>query len=611
MKRLYRILRVTVLLSLLMPWVAISAESQNLVDIELNLGEDESLMRIIGAKADEIRKLTLSGYLTAEDIRFLVSKDGLINMEELDISKASIWELDGADYYCYYNRYYYVKNNTIGYLMFVNLPDKLEKIILPDNVVEIEDGAFDHDLQLEFSNNPNFVVEGGLLYDKNKTRLIFATDQADAYVIPETVTSISSLSFQATAIKQVDIPSSVTYVGEKAFADCTGLSVVKFTDRGNKAEGLKIAGGAFMKCDLSELQLPDNTSEVGDSAFYENSIEELVLPEGIKCIGDSAFLGYSATRQFVPSSVESIGVNAFYSETLNSIEVDADNEYYSSHNGALFNKDKTILLSFPGGKTGSYSVPNGVNRIEKYAFYRSVCDEVELPSSTNVIGEYAFEYSKTPLVNLSGVERIGKYAFYRSGIKSANIPLVEELYAYTFYSCRNLEYLNISGAFRAGEQAVNWLTGLKTLEVGEMKIGGDFHLCPLLREVYCYAERPPVGVSFKRGIGEGEKTKVYLATLYVPKGSYVYYWGSSEWGNFGEIIEMGDGSVEEIGGDGIAVRTVDGRIVVEGCGDGVLAEVYDLSGRLAYAGEAAAIPELSAGIYVVRIAGVAYKVAVR
>ena len=93
------------MLSLLMPWVAISAESQNLVDIELNLGEDESLVRIIGAKADEIRKLTLSGYLTAEDIRFLVSKDGLINMEELDISKASIWELDGADYYCYYNRY--------------------------------------------------------------------------------------------------------------------------------------------------------------------------------------------------------------------------------------------------------------------------------------------------------------------------------------------------------------------------------------------------------------------------------------------------------------------------------------------------------------------------
>ena len=46
-----------------------------------------------------------------------------------------------------------------------------------------------------------------------------------------------------------------------------------------------------------------------------------------------------------------------------------DNSNYSSQDGVLFNKDKTILIQYPGGKQGYYSIPTSVTSIGDYGFY--------------------------------------------------------------------------------------------------------------------------------------------------------------------------------------------------------------------------------------------------
>ena len=54
--------------------------------------------------------------------------------------------------------------------------------------------------------------------------------------------------------------------------------------------------------------------------------------------------------------------------SLTGITVDAFNSFYSSVDGVLFNKSQTTLIQCPGGKAGSYTIPNSVTDIGYHAF---------------------------------------------------------------------------------------------------------------------------------------------------------------------------------------------------------------------------------------------------
>jgi hypothetical protein len=43
---------------------------------------------------------------------------------------------------------------------------------------------------------------------------------------------------------------------------------------------------------------------------------------------------------------------------LTAINVDANNPNYSSIDGVWFNKLQDILIQYPAGKTGNYTIPN-------------------------------------------------------------------------------------------------------------------------------------------------------------------------------------------------------------------------------------------------------------
>jgi len=84
------------------------------------------------------------------------------------------------------------------------------------------------------------------------------------------------------------------------------------------------------------------------------------------------------------------------------IEVSPRNPHFSSEEGVLFNKDKTILTKFPRRKLNShYIVPDGVRKIDSYAF--SSCNRltyIEFPDSLTEVDENAFEHTNA-ISNLS------------------------------------------------------------------------------------------------------------------------------------------------------------------------------------------------------------------
>jgi hypothetical protein len=77
---------------------------------------------------------------------------------------------------------------------------------------------------------------------------------------------------------------------------------------------------------------------------------------------------------------------------LTAIQVDPSNGSFSSLDGVLFDKAKSLLIQWPGGKSGSYTIPNTVTSIGDSAF--SFCGGltgVSIPNSVTSIGNYAFQ----------------------------------------------------------------------------------------------------------------------------------------------------------------------------------------------------------------------------
>jgi len=85
-------------------------------------------------------------------------------------------------------------------------------------------------------------------------------------------------------------------------------------------------------------------------------------------------------------------VSAFSScDGLTLINVETTNQNYSGVNGVLFDKNQINLIQYPGGKTGSYTIPSSVTSIGIWAFTNCTgLTSVTIPSSVTSIGDAAF-----------------------------------------------------------------------------------------------------------------------------------------------------------------------------------------------------------------------------
>ena len=135
----------------------------------------------------------------------------------------------------------------------------------------------------------------------------------------------------------------------------------------------------------------------------DTTVTEAVIPNeiyGIKVsiIEKYAFSGCTKlTKITIANSVENISVLAFEDcDYLNSINVDADNAVFSSLNGVLFNKNKTVLMTYPCGKTDTtYKIPDGVKAVFLPAFLDCAnLENIYIPSGLESIGRYAFSGCK-------------------------------------------------------------------------------------------------------------------------------------------------------------------------------------------------------------------------
>ena len=99
--------------------------------------------------------------------------------------------------------------------------------------------------------------------------------------------------------------------------------------------------------------------------------------------------------------------------SIKEFNVSKDNQYYSSVDGVLFNKDQTLLIKYPLGNTRTqYIVPGSVVIIGHDSFCDSNLGEVVLPDSVIKIEGDAFGYSRLQSIAFSNsVKNIDNSAF--------------------------------------------------------------------------------------------------------------------------------------------------------------------------------------------------------
>lgn len=268
------------------------------------------------------------------------------------------------------------------------------------SVTTIGDGAFaDESVEDVVAEKPLFLGETPI-----------KTGNEDVGVIvhlPEGITSIGDLAFFNAKIININIPSSVRYIGVGAFAGCP---IDQFSIEGKHEIFATIDGSLYNKSDKSLIAYVGNNT---------------LIPEGIVSIND-----YACYRKFInsswelPSTITFIGKYAF-SKSYIVLTTDMQKQQYSLLPESIYTIDDYAFwgCTFEGKDTGGKKMFDVIaeNHIGDYAFAetRFINDVFSYESSlikANTIGNHAFHRFcfdiNGPTLHLHvQANKIGEYAF--------------------------------------------------------------------------------------------------------------------------------------------------------------------------------------------------------
>lgn len=294
--------------------------------------------------------------------------------------------------------------------------DCVQKVTIPEGVTTIKKWAFNECKNLQSISLPDSLETIGL-------QAFWLCDSLESITIPKNASNPDGCAFWAcrglkevvfskglteisyemfrtcTSLHSVTIPDTVTSIGDRAFGGCKNLKEINIPD------SVEVLGeGAFYECSsLSNVRLSENLTSIPALTFNGCSIKEITLPYYVSSVGTGAF-DNSLEIINISAKLKSVDTLPLNSKSLKAINVPDDNSYYSSENGILYNKAKTILIRFPAAlKETEYMAPKTVVTISESAF----------KDNTNIRNIYLYEkcssVEPTAFQNCSHLDKIYFY----------------------------------------------------------------------------------------------------------------------------------------------------------------------------------------------------------
>lgn len=299
--------------------------------------------------------------------------------------------------------------------------DFLREVDLPESVEEIHKQAFYECANLERVHLPGKLRAIG-------SQAFMMCTKLSIIELPESLCEIGAQAFAfCEQLQQIRLPGSFVQFGSGAFQSCTGLRSVAV------CKGIeRIGSHAFANCgNLTEMLLPESVQEIGTGAFAHCvRLEQVCLPKGLQAIGREAFRRCLSLqrievptdtvikdRAFVDAPTEVIRKKAKPGKTTDDAAFKAINsgeKIAVSTNekntmpvkktepvkpaataSADFDIQNGVLLKYRG-REAHVRVPDGVVRIAKHAFTRTVTRTRVVQGLPPMLAEWAGEEWVTP-----------------------------------------------------------------------------------------------------------------------------------------------------------------------------------------------------------------------
>ena len=330
----------------------------------------------------------------------------------------------------------------------------IKHLVIEDGVTSIGKYAFCACESIQDVTMPTSLVNIGNL-------AFWSCSSISRIKIPDGVTHIGSQAFlQCKNLIRADVADSVTTIGDGAFSDCSQLYVVNIPQN-----LITLASGIFSDCTaLEHIAIPNGITTISQLAFAGcSNLKSVNIPDSVTAIGERAFSDCTSLPSIsIPDSVTTFFINndgwiaddishsPFSNCTsMTEIRVDANNPAYMAVDGILYNKERTILISYPAGKSEStFTVPGSVSDISWRAFSgASNLTQVVLPEGITEVGFSTFQdCTSLKSINIpDSVTLISQNAFSNcSNLQSIIIPEgVTTLSVYAFRNCTRLERITI------------------------------------------------------------------------------------------------------------------------------------------------------------------------
>ena len=204
--------------------------------------------------------------------------------------------------------------------------------------------------QNEGENMPAIFIEGtGALWDEH----FMNRDDVDAAIIRSGIQAIGSYTFaNMPALKHVELPETLTSIGDYAFAGDTAIEMVVFYGSPSQWEALEIGEGNGLLLDEEHLII------LGKDPQPEP--KWLCLPADLTAIEEYAFAGSGAENVVIPQSCDSVGAAAFQGcQKLHYVEFANDNTVIGA--GAFADCPNVVFLTAEGSAVESYALQNGID----------------------------------------------------------------------------------------------------------------------------------------------------------------------------------------------------------------------------------------------------------
>lgn len=244
--------------------------------------------------------INIAGPLNGTDIRFIREMLGKEVGEKETPGRLSVLDLTDATIHSggiSYDGTKFTEENTITYGMFAHCI-YLQKLMLPDNIRKIEEGAFKNctaltSLQIPASCTQVAPSEGcqrlaaievsaanqthrsidGVLYDKEGRQLYwFPEGKENVPAFPVTLECIEAYAFRHCRIKQIELPATVKEIKKGAFYAARFESIVL------PEQLTQISNGLFQECrQLTSVTLGSHISYLSEYCFDDCPLQHLFV----------------------------------------------------------------------------------------------------------------------------------------------------------------------------------------------------------------------------------------------------------------------------------------------------------------------------------------------